>query len=70
MMDEERQRIKNLSAKHDSIERRNLTHNTVHLRNKQYKDFILTKEREGYQKRTENMQRELHDKRNQVDLIN
>ena len=55
MMDEERQRIKNLSAKHESIERRNLTHNTVNLRNKQYKDFILRKEREGYQKRTENM---------------
>jgi hypothetical protein len=55
MMDEERQRIKNLSAKHESIERRNLTHNTVNLRNKQYKDFILRKEREGYQKRTANM---------------
>ena len=69
MMDEERQRIKNLSAKRDNYERRTLTHDTVNLRNKQYKDFILTKEREGYQKRTENMQRELHDKRNQVDLI-
>ena len=43
---------------------------TVSLRNKQYKDYILSKEREGYQKRTENMQKELNDKRNQRDLIN
>jgi hypothetical protein len=70
LMDEERQRIKNLSAKQQSIERRELTLQTVSLRNKQYKDYILSKEREGYQKRTENMQKELNDKRNQRDLIN
>ena len=69
-MEEERLRIKNLSQKKESIERRELTLRTVSLRNKQYKDFILSKEREGYQKRTENMQRDLHDKRLQVDLIN
>jgi len=48
MMDEERQRIKNLSAKQNSLERRELTLRTVNVRNKQYKDFILSKEREGY----------------------
>ena len=68
--DEERQRIKNLSAKQQSLERREITLRTVNVRNKQYKDFILSKEREGYQKRTENRQRELNEKRNQVDLIN
>lgn len=34
-----------------------------------YKDYILTKEREGYQKRTENMQKDLTHKRQQVDTI-
>ena len=30
----------------------------------------MSKEREGYQKRTEHMQRDLNEKRTQVDLIN